>query len=429
MMKKIVFFIAFIFYSTSSIYGQVENLNSTSIRTYIPFFYFNALNFKSDDPYHTRVDLYIQVPYTQLSFVKEGNFFVASYEVVAGVYDSTDRLVTEKIWNEKIVLNTYSESIARNGSNISQKSFRLIPGTYKLKISVQDNESKKNAKAETELNVRAFRELFALSDLLLVSRYSEVDSRKEVIPNITNNIIFSENGFYLFWEFYNNSTDTNFNINCKISNSKGKTIFEFNSSYSLPYERNPIFFKIEKSDFTIGEYLITITARSADSLSKNSYAVSKRIFSRWVGVPRSIVDLNKAIEQMIYIASRDKINELLKIENQQEKYEKFMNFWKSKDPTPNTEENELMDEYYGRVEYANEHFSTYIEGWKSDMGMVFIILGPPNNVERRPFNYDSPAYEIWEYYTLNRSFIFVDYTGFGDYRLLNRDFSEWFKYR
>ncbi len=132
---------------------------------------------------------------------------------------------------------------------------------------------------------------------------------------------------------------------------------------------------------------------------------------------------------MLYITSRDRINELLKIEDQQKKYDRFMEFWKSKDPTPETEENELMDEYYSRVEYANEHFATYQEGWKTDMGMVFIILGPPNNVERRPFNYNSPAYEIWEYYALNRSFIFVDYTGFGDYRLINRDFSEWFKYR
>lgn len=410
-------------------YGQVENLNSVGVRTLIPFFYFNALNFKSDDPNFTRVDLYIQVPYTQLSFVKEGSYFIAMYEVTAGIYDSTERLVTEKIWTEKIVLGSYSESVSRVGSNISSRSFRLAPGNYKLKVAVQDKESKKNASATTELNVRAFREPFALSDILLVTNYSEIDSRKEIIPNITNNIIFTQGGFYLFFEFYNNSPDTNFSLNCKITNSKGKSVFEFNTPYKLPAVRNPIFLKVEKSDFSIGEYILTITAKSLDTVVRGSYSVSKRVFSRWVGVPRSIVDLNKAIEQMIYITNRDKINELLKIEDEQTKYEKFMEFWRSKDPTPGTEENELMDEYYGRVEYANQHFSTYQEGWKTDMGMVFIILGPPNNVERRPFNYDRPAYEIWEYYTLNRSFIFVDYTGFGDYRLVNRDFSEWFKYR
>lgn len=428
-MKIKIFLIAFLTIVVQPIYSQIENLNSVGVRTLIPFFYFNALNFKGDDPDFTRVDLYIQVPYTQLSFVKAGNSFIAMYEVTAGVYDSTDRLVTEKIWSEKVILGSYTESVSRNGSNISSRSFRLAPGFYRLRLSVQDKESKKNATATTDLNVRAFREPFALSDILLVTKYSEIDSKKEVIPNITNNIIFSEDGFYLFFEFYNHSLDTNFSLTCKITNAKGKSILEFNTPYKLPALRTPIFLKVNKSDFNIGEYILTITARSLDSIVRGSYSVSKRVFSRWVGVPRSIVDLNKAIEQMIYITNRDKINELLKIENEQIKYEKFMEFWKAKDPTPNTEENELMDEYYGRVEYANQHFSTYQEGWKTDMGMVFIILGPPNNVERRPFNYDRPAYEIWEYYTLNRSFIFVDYTGFGDYRLINRDFSEWFKYR
>lgn len=428
-MKKLNYLIIFLFVFFHQMFAQVENLNSVGIRSFIPFFYFNALNFKSDDPNFTRVDLYIQVPYTQLSFVKEGDLFIAMYEVSAGIYDSTERLVTEKIWTEKIVLGSYSESVSRNGSNISSRSFRLLPGNYRLRVSVQDKESKKNASASTELNVRAFREPFALSDILLITRYSEIDSKREVIPNITNNIIFTQDGFHLFFEFYNQSLDTNFSLNCKITNSKGKTIFEFNTPYRISTARTPIFLKVEKSDFSIGEYVLTITAKSLDSIVRGSYSVSKRVFSRWVGVPRSIVDLNKAIEQMIYITNRDKINELLKIGDEQTKYEKFMEFWKSKDPTPGTEENELMDEYYGRVDYANQHFSTYQEGWKTDMGMVFIILGPPNNVERRPFNYDTPAYEIWEYYTLNRSFIFVDYTGFGDYRLINRDFSEWFKYR
>ncbi len=428
-MKVLIFIIFFAILNEAKLLSQVENVTNLGTRTLIPFFYFNALNFKGNDPNFTRVDLFIQVPYTQLTFVKEGNQYSASYEVTAGVYDSTNRLVTEKIWTEKILLNSYSESISRNGSNITQRSLRLIPGKYQLRIHVQDRESKKNATASSDLHVRAFNEAFSLSDIMLIQRYEEKESKKEVIPNITNNIIFSEGGFYIFWEFYNLTTDSNFTFNCKIINSKGKTILEFNTPYTLKTRYNPIFLKIDKSDFSIGDYIITITARSLDSLKKNYYAVSKRIFSRWVGIPKSIVDLNKAIEQMIYITSRDKINELLKIEDQATKYERFVEFWKVKDPTPGTEENELMDEYYGRVEYANEHFSTYMEGWKTDMGMVFIILGPPNNVERRPFNFNTPAYEIWEYYTLNRNFIFVDYTGFGDYRLVNRDYSEWFKYR
>jgi len=36
-----------------------------------------------------------------------------------------------------------------------------------------------------------------------------------------------------------------------------------------------------------------------------------------------------------------------------------MSFWKERDPNPNTTINELMDQYYLRVKYANEHFTTF----------------------------------------------------------------------
>jgi hypothetical protein len=77
-----------------------------------------------------------------------------------------------------------------------------------------------------------------------------------------------------------------------------------------------------------------------------------------------------------------------------------------------------MEQYYARVEYANKHFSHFMEGWRTDMGMVYIMFGPPSNVERHPFDIDSKPYEVWAYYDLNYQFVFVDSTGFGDYRLI-----------
>ena len=61
--------------------------------------------------------------------------------------------------------------------------------------------------------------------------------------------------------------------------------------------------------------------------------------------------------------------------------------------------------------------------------MIYIVLGPPNNVERHPFEYDSKPYEIWYYYGINQQFYFVDDTGFGDYRLLNFNYGDWYRYR
>jgi hypothetical protein len=52
------------------------------------------------------------------------------------------------------------------------------------------------------------------------------------------------------------------------------------------------------------------------------------------------------------------------------------------------------------------------------MGMVYIIFGEPSNIERHPYEMDTKPYEIWAYYNINKQFVFVDNSGFGDYRLI-----------
>ncbi len=51
----------------------------------------------------------------------------------------------------------------------------------------------------------------------------------------------------------------------------------------------------------------------------------------------------------------------------------------------------LIKEYYGRVQRANQFFSTFKPGWQSDRGLVFIIYGQPNEV------YHYPDREVWNY--------------------------------
>jgi hypothetical protein len=51
------------------------------------------------------------------------------------------------------------------------------------------------------------------------------------------------------------------------------------------------------------------------------------------------------------------------------------------------------------------------------MGMVYIVLGEPSSVERRINPNDNRSIIIWMYTQLNRRYIFIDNTGFGDFRL------------
>ncbi len=43
---------------------------------------------------------------------------------------------------------------------------------------------------------------------------------------------------------------------------------------------------------------------------------------------------------------------------------------------------ELVKKYYNRVKDANEYFSSYIEGWLTDRGLIYVIYGPPTMVYR-----------------------------------------------
>lgn len=119
-----------------------------------------------------------------------------------------------------------------------------------------------------------------------------------------------------------------------------------------------------------------------------------------------------------------------------EERENFIeNFWRRRDPNPDTEENEYREEYYERIAYANEHFTSGIPGWKTDRGRIYITFGKPDSIESRPAGgmYERPSYEgggststypfeTWFYRHLDGvgdglEIEFVDPTGTGEYRL------------
>ena len=78
----------------------------------------------------------------------------------------------------------------------------------------------------------------------------------------------------------------------------------------------------------------------------------------------------------------------------------------------------IYSEYFQRVEYVNEHFSGWQPGWETDRGMIYILFGPPDEIQRtNPSAGNSTIYQIWNYLKVSKQFVFRDQNGFGDYRL------------
>jgi GWxTD domain-containing protein len=90
----------------------------------------------------------------------------------------------------------------------------------------------------------------------------------------------------------------------------------------------------------------------------------------------------KTIEGLItplrYICSTAEYNVLLESSTPKKSVDEF---WLSK-ASSDDRARELIKQYYNRVEQANKHFSSHIEGWKTDRGMISIIYGPPTLVRK-----------------------------------------------
>jgi len=261
---------------------------------------------------------------------------------------------------------------------------------------------------------------------MLISQKTVINEQSKIIPNVTGNVSGNINGINIYFELYADTLET-YLIDYVITNKKGEEIYSDSEEKSLNRKLTQVYHKFEDLELGLGRYVLTLSLKdeNGELLASNS----KDFISRWKGLPSTVDDIDNVIAQVVYIATPEELDYMKSGKDEKEKTERFLEFWKGKDPSPGNDENEVFDEYYMRVLYANENFSHYIEGWKSDRGLVFITLGVPNNIERHPFEYDSKPYEVWQYYELNRSFTFVDYTGFGDYRLITPLYGDLFRYR
>jgi len=397
----------------------------------VPNFYFDAISLASTDPGMSRLDLYAEVPYSALHFYKLNDSFHSNYDLTFSVSDSLELLIDEKWVSESLDAKNYSESVSTHISNLTQRSFSLHPGSYVIEVRLKDNETQKITHQKRRVVVRDYSTpQFNMSDIMLVSRLSRDSAKVTIFPNISGIVSNERDTLTLFFEAYGSLAIDSVRFVLSVRNLGGMIMLSDTMMQQFKTTRKTNFPTIQVTHLVAGDYLLQIKAvpyvATDTGISRDTIISSVKPFSiRMKGLPFSINDLKKAIDQLQYIIDSDSLDAIRAAPSDRQR-DLFMSFWKKKDPTPNTERNELMEEYYSRVQYANKHFGRFTEGWKSDMGMVYIIFGAPNNVESQPFPVDSKPREIWTYYELNQQFVFVDLTGFGDYRLQN---SLWDLYR
>jgi GWxTD domain-containing protein len=133
------------------------------------------------------------------------------------------------------------------------------------------------------------------------------------------------------------------------------------------------------------------------------------------------------LSQTRYIITKEE-EKLFKSLSQAERPAFIEEFWKKRDPEPETEENYFKELYFSRMAYANERFRAGKPGWLTDRGRIYILLGQPDYINENPtgrYAGERPSV-VWTYdQKLNSqlratmNFSFVDLKGTNDYQLVN----------
>ncbi len=133
------------------------------------------------------------------------------------------------------------------------------------------------------------------------------------------------------------------------------------------------------------------------------------------------------LEEIVpYIITKAEREQFKGLTTSEERVAFIARFWQRRDPTPETPEQEAKLEHYHRLAFANKFFGAGRPGWRTDRGRIYILLGPPDQIDSDPMGRWAHQYptEVWIYRDTphpllppNMEFAFVDRRLTGDYEL------------
>ena len=402
--------ICFAFLISHDIFAQQRMKSSKNelIRQYT-FKSFSIADSKSDS---IRILTYLVVPNNVLKFVKNNDLFESSYQAKVTIKKKRGAQIGRKSWSNTLKTKSYTESSSNKISTIHFYEFKVAPDDYIISSELFDMDSNESGIINREIKLKKTKSTLYLHEPFLIDSFDgNWGLGNDEIPIVSNLIGKTSVKPTLF---LSGRIDTGkYKINVIINSTNKKELW--NQSFDIFSDENYFYQRIAIPEEVISKGLrkkiyITLEQGSAKKKETMVFGVTREGFSK------SISNLNQAILSMRYILVDDEYKNMRRSKPERQE-ELFLEYWKKRDPTPDTERNELQDEYFSRVAYANSAFKGSTDGWRTHMGEIYIKFGRPDDIEE----YNDPFTRIyqqrWHYYKINKYFDFVDEAGFGDFRL------------
>lgn len=357
--------------------------------------------------------------------------FRAAYEVrVIFLREKGDRQVTGDTYTRELRAPSYAETRQRGEDIADHVDFEVPPAKYRVQVAVTDLVAERTSATTVTVEVPAAPPGLVWFSDLTMGLVDPQQSNPGFTPNPSRRYGENIGSFAASGEIFDRrpdaSTDGTYHLYYKVAGETGEQVALGDTTIARRGGRTPFLLRPRLGNIAAGSYRVSVALSVPPRPgSKDKTSTVRRDKAFDVDQSRATMGFasSQSVEVLRYVATQDEMDQIGKLESSgsaaEEARQTFWDaFWKRRDPTPDTPENEARDAFYQRVHYADQHFSTGGPGWRSDMGRVYIVYGPPDEVTRNPFNFDRPPEEIWYYYRDKRTFVFVDRDGFGRYDLV-----------
>lgn len=379
-----------------------------------PFFCVDAATYLEDDS--AALEVYLEICNDALQFVKSGDGYRASADVTIVLFNDSGKQVAGDTYRVNLSSSQYGGTTSVDSCKVLTMAFDTVPGEYGLVITVADRDSRRKGVIEVTFDVIDFPDSLALSDIGFITRGQ--DGERSRWPGFRPNVrrsygdVGEDSTFY--YEIYNAAEMGLLKVAYTVSDIAGMVAYADSG--------------LVEGAAGVGQYGTV----PLDTLSNGQYSLEIAVLDDAGGevVSRSGGfevnreesylgrDVTDAVALLTYIATSGFIDSFVEadVEDRRRLWEQF---WREKDPTPATPRNEFYEEHLKRFRYANRNFSAGMtEGWRTDRGRIYILEGPPDEIESYSMEIDRNPTEVWFYFANGKRYIFVDETGFGDYVLV-----------
>lgn len=414
---------------------------------------FDCSVFSFDDSSYL-LEVYYSFYQPGMKVLEENNQKIISGVLKVSIENTeTNNKVLDKEWN----FSSEIDSINQEKNLIGLLRFPIEHGKYFVKIVGKDLlDQTKSSSREFEIALdQNAEDLFSISGLQIATSIKQynVDTASifykntlEILPN--PGLVFGKElpVLYFYCELNNIDKDVQSEL-LKIEHNlySVKNDLKYSKTKYIPRNNASIveIGAINISKLPTGIYNLVVNA--SDTLKNHSVVSEKKIFVYNSDIMDSTSYIAQGISEILesefaimseeeldnnfsvskYIASPNEVDNWEKLSEIEPKRKYLVEFWKKRDTSPETPQNETKIEFFTRVEYSNNNFKSLIQkkGWRSDKGRVYVLFGPPSEIERHPYEVETKPYEIWYYNEIEGGVIFVfsDYSGFSDYRLIHSD--------